>query len=90
VETQQKPIYRGITASKYLVILEKADHLAYCVKPGPPDFPVALSPDILEQVKVITTAFWLIHLKKQDRYAGILTEYVSSRSDVHMQSSLLK
>jgi predicted dienelactone hydrolase len=90
VETQQKLMYKGITASKYLVILEKADHLAYCVKPGPPDFPVAFSPDILEQVKVITSAFWLIHLKMESRYAGILTEYVSSRSHIQMQSSLSK
>jgi predicted dienelactone hydrolase len=90
VETQQKPMYKGITASKYLVILEKADHLAYCVKAGPPDFPVAFSPDILEQVKVITSAFWRIHLKSEGRYAVILTEYVSSQAHVQMQSSLSK
>jgi predicted dienelactone hydrolase len=90
VETQQKPMYKDITSVKYLVILLKAGHLVYSVKPGPPDSPIAFSPDILEQVKVITSAFWLIHLKRESQYASILAEYAASQSDVKMQSSLSK
>jgi pimeloyl-ACP methyl ester carboxylesterase len=87
-DTQPKPMYEGVTSAKYLVILEKANHLAFSDKPGFSGSPAAFSPDILEQVKVITSAFWLIHLKNESRYAGILTEYVATQPDVKMLSNV--
>lgn len=85
-DTEQKPMYEGITSTKYLVLQQNADHMTYG------DFCSAMSSTrsectpLQEEIKTISTAFWMIHLKHDNRYSETLSQYVAGKADVEMQS----
>ena len=81
LKTQQVPIYEGIDSKKYLVILKNADHLAYC------DF--RYNSILHEQIKIISTAFWMIYLKNDIKYQTSLLNYISSQKDMNMLTNTL-
>jgi predicted dienelactone hydrolase len=76
LKAEQRPMYEGINSKKYLVILKKADHVAFCDCCG--------DSATVEQIANITSAFWMIYLKNDKQAGSYLSKYVSSQRDINM------
>jgi predicted dienelactone hydrolase len=85
-DVEQKPMYAAITSTKYLVLQKDADHMTYGDFCGAMSSTRSLCGRLQEEIKTISTAFWMLHLKHDLRYSDALSKYVAHQTDVEMQS----
>lgn len=85
LDTQSMPEYQGVVSSKYLFIMDQADHLAYSN-----DCSQATANDcaaLHEQISVVSTAFWMLQLKHDAASAETLRSYAEPDSTLLSQAA---
>jgi predicted dienelactone hydrolase len=86
LDTQQAPMYEAMASTKYLLVLEDADHGAYADLCGTSGDCATLH----TQIAVTSTDFWMRHLKNDGAYGADLLSYVASQPDIDLRSNLVE
>jgi predicted dienelactone hydrolase len=88
LDTQQQPLYAGLGSTKYLLILNNADHFAYmngCNWWSWDTLPICS--DLHAAILPASLAFWMLHLKQDPVGADLLRLCVSHLPEVELLQS---
>jgi hypothetical protein len=89
LDRQQEPMYEGIVSTKYLLVLRDADHFAYgngCHWWDWDTLPICSA--IHAPIALASTAFWMLHLKKNQVCGDMLRTCVPFQSGVELFSAV--
>ena len=79
LDSQAMPEYQGLVSTRYLFIMDKADHMAYANQCSQSTFQDC--PALHQQITTVSIDFWNLHLKSDLQAIDVLHQYVSAHPD---------
>jgi predicted dienelactone hydrolase len=79
LDSQAMPEYQGLVSTRYLFIMDKADHMAFGNQCSQSTFQDC--PDLHQQITTVSIDFWKLHLKSDLQAVDRLHQYVSAHPD---------